>query len=82
MFSQNGIHLSKEEIEAFFDLCSNKSKGVLTFEEFKQLYNNEEADKLFRGYIKRARKEQPEGDDPSGYLPFNLSRLLEHMTLK
>lgn len=79
--------MSREEIEAFFALCSTKSKGVLTFEEFKQLYNNEEADNLFRQYIMRARKLHAdnggkEDKDEPMYLPFNLSRLLEHMTLK
>lgn len=84
MFQQNGIHMSKEEIECFFDLCKTQSKYYLNFEEFKKLYNNPDADKLFRFYIKRARQiNQNFIKDGIGhiYLPFNLSRLLEHMSL-
>lgn len=77
--------MKRDEIECFFNLCATQSKGYLSFEEFKDLYNNPEADKLFRFFISRARKvnEQlrEEGIDTI-YLPFNLSRLLEHMTLR
>jgi hypothetical protein len=47
------------------------------------MYNNPKADELFRFYIKRSREKLAEhGKEHDGYLPFNLSRLLEHMTLK
>ena len=47
------------------------------------MYNNPKADELFRFYIKRARESLgQQGKEIEGYLPFNLSRLLEHMTLK
>lgn len=55
MFEQNGIILSPEEIQSFFSVTKTKSKGVLTIEEFKQLYQNPATDTLFRMYIKRAR---------------------------
>ena len=86
MFSQNGIQLSRSEILAFFDLCKTNSKGYLTFDEFKDLYKNSSADDLFRFFIKRARKMNSQirksGSQNLIYLPFNLSRLLEHMALK
>ena len=31
MFSQNGIELSRSEIEAFFNLCKTESKGYLNY---------------------------------------------------
>jgi hypothetical protein len=85
MFTSNGIQLSRDEIECFFDLCHKSASGYLTFGEFENLYKNPQADELFRFYVKRAReinlKLKDENID-SMYLPFNLSRLLEHMTLK
>ena len=77
--------MSRKEIEYFFELCKTNSKGYLNFDEFKSLYKNQDADKLFRYFIHRARKIN---EDLYGkgvnmiYLPFNLSRLLEHMTIK
>lgn len=85
MFLQNGVDMSRDEIECFFDLCHSTSRGYLTFGEFKDLYENPSADELFRFYIKRARKVNEELQKEgirSVYLPFNLSRLLEHMSLK
>ena len=85
MFESNGIQMSKTEIQYFFDLCKANSKGYLSFQEFKKLYNNQDADDLFRYFIKRARQINSElhGEGVDAvYLPFNLSRLLEHMTLK
>jgi hypothetical protein len=77
--------LSRDEIECFFDLCHKSASGYLNFNEFENLYKNPQADELFRFYVKRARemnsKLSSENID-SMYLPFNLSRLLEHMTLK
>ena len=58
MFLSNGINLSREELGQFFDFCkANKSKGYLTFQEFKELYKNPFAEKLFRYFINRAREE-------------------------
>ena len=85
MFTSNGINMSRKEIEYFFDLCKTNSKGYLNFDEFKSLYKNGDADKLFRYFIHRARKinEELYGKGVNMiYLPFNLSRLLEHMTIK
>ena len=85
MFLQNGVDMSRDEIEGFFELCQSSSRGYLTFGEFKDLYGNPSADELFRFYIKRARKVNQELQKEgirSVYLPFNLSRLLEHMSLK
>jgi len=85
MFQSNGIDLSKQEIQCFFDLCHSNSKGYLTFDEFKTVYKDPEADRLFRFFIKRARKMNDElyGEGVNSiYLPFNLSSLLEHMSLK
>ena len=56
MFKSNGIHMDKQDIECFFELCKTESKNYLSFEEFKILYNNPEADQLFRFYIKRAKQ--------------------------
>lgn len=44
MFKQNGIQMSREEIECFFELCKTQTKHYLNFEEFKRLYNNPDAD--------------------------------------
>lgn len=85
MFTSNGIELSRDEIECFFDLCHKNAKGYLSFSEFENLYKNPKADQLFRFYIKRARDMNAQLQDSNIkqiYLPFNLSRLLEHMTLK
>lgn len=85
MFLSNGIELSRDEIEVFFELCKTNSKGYLSFDEFKDLYKNPSADELFRFFIKRARDLNTElhGEGVNCvYLPFNLSRLLEHMSLK
>lgn len=85
MFISNGIEMSREEIEIFFELCKTNCRGYLSFGEFKDLYQNNSADSLFRFFIKRARdmntKLHGEGMN-AVYLPFNLSRLLEHMSLK
>jgi hypothetical protein len=51
----NGIELSRDEIEIFFELCKTNSRGYLSFGEFKELYQNNGADNLFRFFIKRAR---------------------------
>lgn len=56
MFLSNGIEMNRKEIEAFFHLCKSNSRGYLSFNEFKELYNNPSANDLFRFYIKRARK--------------------------
>lgn len=85
MFLSNGIKLSRVELEKFFDFCKAKSKGYLTFQEFKELYKNPYAEKLFRFFINRARQENDEvfGEGVNQvYLPYNMSRLLEHMSLK
>ena len=85
MFQQNGIEMNREEIEKFFELCQCQSKGYLNYDEFRNLYNNPSADQLFRYFIQRAREmnKQLQGEGiESIYLPFNLSRLLEHMSLK
>ena len=85
MFQSNGIEMSRQEIECFFDLCKTESKGYLNFDEFRALYKNPSADQLFRYFIKRARNmnQELQGEGVKCiYLPFNLSRLLEHMSLK
>lgn len=85
MFLSNGIEMTKDEIQKFFDVCKCKHKGYFSFEEFKNLYNSREADDLFRFYINRARRQSDElfGKGVNNlYLPCNLSRLLEHMTVK
>jgi len=85
MFESVGIEMNREEIECFFDLCKTNSRGYLSFTEFKDLYTNQSAENLFRFFIKRARKVNEElfGEGVNTiYLPFNLSRLLEHMSLK
>ena len=85
MFQSNGIEMSLKEIECFFDLCKTESKGYLNFDEFRALYKNPSADQLFRYFIKRARSmnQELQGEGVKCiYLPFNLSRLLEHMSLK
>ena len=85
MFKSNGIELNRNEIQAFLDLCKTNSKGYLSFGEFTDLYKNSSADELFRFFIKRARKlnSKLHGEGINCvYLPFNLSRLLEHMALK
>ena len=85
MFQSNGIEMNRDEIEIFFELCKSNCRGYLDFSEFKDLYQNSNADSLFRFYIKRARDMNAtlngEGINKV-YLPFNLSRLLEHMSLK
>ena len=55
MFQSNGIEMNREEIECFFELCKTQTKYYLNFDEFKKLYNNPDADALFRFFIKRAR---------------------------
>lgn len=85
MFTSNGIQLSRDEIECFFDLCHKSASGYLNFNEFEDLYKNPKADELFRFYVKRARDMNTKLADSKIdqiYLPFNLSRLLEHITLK
>ena len=85
MFKSNGIELNRNEIQAFLDLCKTNSKSYLSFGEFTDLYKNSSADELFRFFIKRARKlnSKLHGEGINCvYLPFNLSRLLEHMALK
>lgn len=81
----NGIRISKEEIDGFFEVAKPGLKGSLSFDEFKTLYQNPAADELFRFYIQRAKKENEqncgEGVNTS-YLPYNMSRLLEHMAIK
>jgi hypothetical protein len=85
MFQSNGIEMNRDEIEVFFELCKTNCRGYLSFGEFKALYQNANADTLFRFFIKRARDMNAslhgEGVN-TVYLPFNLSRLLEHMSLK
>lgn len=85
MFLSNGIDMSKEEIENFFELCRTNSRGYLSFDEFTNLYKNSSADELFRYFIKRSRELNQQLDEEGSkciYLPFNISRLLEHMSLK
>jgi hypothetical protein len=38
MFQSNGIEMTREEIEIFFELCKSNCRGYLDFSEFKQLY--------------------------------------------
>ena len=40
MFSSNGIELSRDEIECFFELCRKSASGYLNFNEFENLYKN------------------------------------------
>jgi hypothetical protein len=54
-------------------------------EEFKKLYSNPKTDELFRMHVKRSRnaneKDKADGKD-THYVPFNMSKFLEHMSLK
>ena len=54
--NENGLKISKAEINEFFNLCKTQCKGYLTMNEFNDLYKNPKADELFRFYVKRARK--------------------------
>ena len=85
LFASNGVNISKPEITSLFATCKTHSKGYFTFEEFKGFYRNKEADQLFKSYIYRARRENTELYGPGVnqiFLPFNLTRLLEHLTLQ
>ena len=54
--NENGLQISKAEINEFFNLCKTQCKGYLTMSEFNELYKNPKADDLFRFYVKRSRK--------------------------
>lgn len=85
MFLANGIRVSKEEVDTFFEVCKPGTKGSLSFQEFKNLQTNPAADELFRFFIMRAQKENEQNYGKginNIYMPYNLSRLLEHMTVK
>lgn len=85
MFLSSGIRVTKEEVDAFFEVCKPGAKGSLSFNEFKTLQQNPAADELFRFYIMRSQKENEQNYGKginNIYMPCNLSRLLEHMTVK
>ena len=50
----------------------------MNFDEFKSLYQNPNTEQLFRQYVKRSRKD----NFKQMYVPFNMSKFLEHMSLK
>lgn len=56
IFKENGIKMSKEEMEKFFSLCETEQQGRIKLDEFKQLYTNQKTDELFRLYVKRSRE--------------------------
>ena len=56
------MKITKAEIQKLFD-CGNDVKTHLTFEEFKNMYKNKEADELFREFSFRSRSEQKSRKD-------------------
>lgn len=81
VFKNNGINMSRDEIEEFFSLCQTQSHGKMNFNEFKSLYQNPNTEQLFRKYVKRSRLENTKCKQQV-YVPFNMSKFLEHMSLK
>lgn len=83
MFQSNGIDIDKEELRKLFYMVDKSKTGSLDINEFKKFSDNEEANGLFRKWIKQMRKQRDmhRKSIEKSYIPFNLNRLLDHLSV-
>lgn len=80
MFLANGMQIGKHELKKLFQIADSDKSGAISITEFKKISENPIANELFRTWIKKLRKPLTSNMSFGQFLPFNLNRLLDHLS--
>ena len=85
MFLEYGVDINQYELRKLFNIVDSDGSGALSIAEFKKFSSNPLANSHFRKMIQRIRSEHekifgPHYELRRGYLPFNLTRLLDYLS--
>mmetsp|Transcript_18995 Transcript_18995/g.13790 ORF Transcript_18995/g.13790 Transcript_18995/m.13790 type:complete len:159 (-) Transcript_18995:760-1236(-) len=82
MFKVYGINISRLQLKHIFSIVDSDGNGIITLDEFKRFAENEQANDLFKQLIRKIREEHQRrlGGLNMGFMPFNLSRMLDHVS--
>lgn len=85
MFLDYGVDINKDELKQLFNIVDSDGSGELSIEEFKKFSSDPLANMYFRKMVQRIRSEHekifgPHYELRRGYLPFNLTRLLDYLS--
>ena len=81
MFMNYGIDIQKHELKSLFRIVDTDGSGALSLSEFIRFSSNAEANAVFKRLIQRIRYSQQKYLGLyHTYLPFNLNRLLDHLS--
>lgn len=83
IFTNFNIQISKNELQAMFNMADRDQSGDLSFNEFKQMVNDQKIQEIYRAVIDRHRDQQEKIFGPGRtktYLPYDLTKLLENFS--
>lgn len=83
IFTKYGIELTRQELCTLFNHVDADSSGTLSLNEFKTFALDPKAQQFFKAFIMRARQKHEMRFGKGrvkGYLPFCVTRLLEHLS--
>lgn len=80
MFKANGVQITMNELKKLFSIVDSDKSGAISIQEFKKISQNSVANELFRTWIKKLRKPNRKNLSLGYFLPFNLNRLLDHLS--
>ena len=68
------------ELKKLFSIADSDNSGAISITEFKKISDNSIANELFRRWIKKLRQSKYKNMQLEFFLPFNLNRLLDHLS--